>query len=76
MEKQKPEITMQSVKSSNIASCGHCAKTSTMAVKFKHGGTYHYPGVDREVFDDLMAAESVVKHYHSNIRGNFSGEKV
>ncbi len=76
MEKQKPEITMQSVKSSNIASCGHCAKTNTMAVKFKSGGTYHYPDVDREVFDNLMVAESVGKHYHAKIRGNYVGEKV
>ncbi len=76
MENQKPQITMQPVKSSNIASCGHCAKTQTMAVKFKSGGTYHYPGVDREIFDDLMVAESVGKHYHANIRGSFSGEKV
>ena len=76
MENQKPEITMQPVKSSNIASCGHCAKTNTMAVRFNSGSTYHYPDVGKETFDGLMAADSVGKHYHAKIRGNYVGEKV
>lgn len=75
MEKQKPEITMQPVKSSNIGSCGHCAKTSTLAVQFKNG-TYHYAGVGVEDFKALLAAKSVGKYFMAHIRGQFESVKV
>lgn len=54
-----PDIKTQPVKSSNIEAIGH--EGSTLAVKFKSGGTYHYHGVTKEQFDGLSKAESIGK---------------
>jgi hypothetical protein len=50
------EIT---VNSSNISSVAH--EGDKMRVTFKHGGTYEYSGVDKDMFNDLLAAPSIGK---------------
>lgn len=64
-----PDIPMALVDSSQIACVGHCAKTNTLAVKFKHGAghVYHYPDVSVETHTQLMAAKS---------KGNFFKERI
>lgn len=54
-------IAMSPVESSQIESMGH--EGDTMAVKFKKGGTYHYPGVTAAQFADLKGAESIGKAF-------------
>lgn len=59
------------VKSSQIASIGHDPATNTLAIEFNGGKVYHYEGVPAEAHADLMAAESVGKHFGAHIRGKF-----
>lgn len=61
MKPKAPAIHMTAVKSALIESIGHHG--DTLAVKFKKGGTYHYPGVTAAQFDDLQKAESLGKAF-------------
>lgn len=61
MKPKPPTIPMSGVKSGLIESIGH--QGSVLAVKFKKGGTYHYPGVTAAQFDDLQKSESLGKAF-------------
>lgn len=64
MNKPKhPTIPMSAVKSSQIESIGHMG--DTLAVKFKGGSVYHYPGVTADQFADLQKAESIGKAFNA-----------
>lgn len=69
------KIEMQPVTSSNIESVGYDAATQTLAVAFKHGGTYHYYEVPQDAVKSLLEAESIGKHFHAEIKGKFKAEK-
>ena len=56
MKPKAPAIPMTEVKSSLIESIGHHG--DTLAVKFKKGGTYHYPCTATE-FADMQKSESL-----------------
>lgn len=71
-----PAIEMTPVKSSNIGSIGYCSDTKTLAVKFNHGGTYHFKGVTPEKYQEFASAESVGRHFLSEIKGKFEAEKI
>jgi KTSC domain-containing protein len=65
------------VKSSNIESIGYHPETKRMSVRFKgSGGTYSYADVPKDVYDKLMGAESVGKHFHAEIKGKYKHLKV
>ena len=61
---------MSPVKSSQIESVGHDPETSTLAIRFKSGGTYHYQNVSADQHNDLVSAESVGSHFHNGIKKN------
>ena len=61
-----PKIHTAPVKSSQIAEIGHDG--STLAIKFKSGGVYHYPDVTAEQFEAFQKAESHGKHFGANFR--------
>ena len=63
-------IEMTPVKSSQIASIGHCPKTNTLAVVFKHGlgATYHYPNVTAEQHAKFVGAESLGAHFGAHVK--------
>lgn len=67
---------MTPVKSSNIGSVGYHQDTSTMAIKFNNGGTYHFKGVTPEKYQDFISAESVGRFFLAEIKGKFEAEKV
>jgi hypothetical protein len=46
------------VDSSMIDSVGYDEKKQILEVEFNHGGIYEYYDVEKEVFDDLMNADS------------------
>ena len=70
-------IAMHSVKSSQIAEIGHDAKTNTLAVRFKHGGTlYHYAGVDAKKFDEFKNSESMGSFLGQKIKGHHDFTKI
>jgi hypothetical protein len=48
----------QPVKSSDIASIGYDARTSTLEVEFLTGAIYQYYGVPQSVYEGLMQAKS------------------
>ena len=74
MKTKQPTIPMHNVKSSQIESIGHDG--STLAVKFKSGGTYHYQGVSADDFSKLQKAESLGSHLQKHIKTKFKFTKL
>lgn len=62
----------QSVESSNLASVGYDESTRTLEIEFKYGAIYQYREVDKEVYDELMLANSKGSYFNSSIRGAYS----
>lgn len=58
----------QTVRSGNIKSVGHDPATNTLEVEFQSGSVYRYPNVSSHQHRQLMAAESIGKHFHENLR--------
>ena len=56
----------QTVESSNILALGH--EGSTLAVQFTNGTEYHYSGVSKEVFDQIVSAASVGRTFNQLIK--------
>ena len=65
---------MVDVKSSNIQRLGY--DNRGLFVQFTGGGIYHYPEAPREVFNDLVGAESVGKTFGAKVRGVFPHKQV
>lgn len=64
------------VQSSNIDAVAFDAATSTLGVRFKNGGTYHYADVPQSVYDEFLAASSIGKFFFAHIKGKYTCEKV
>lgn len=65
---------MVDVKSSNIAKLGHDSRG--LFVQFVGGGIYHYPEAPREIFNDLVGADSVGKAFGAKVKGVFVHRQV
>lgn len=68
-----PVIPLQPVESKQIASVGHDAESSTLAIRFKNWkgeetSLYHYANVDAETFAAFLAAESKGLHFGQHIK--------
>ncbi len=57
------------LKSSMIAHVDYNAEDKTLTVGFHDGGHYTYQDVPQLVHDELVAAPSAGRYFHSNIRG-------
>ena len=66
----------QPVKSSNVKSVGFDAEKKVLEVEFKSGGVYQYPGVQPEMYADLLAAESVGRFVSQVVRSGRKGMKI
>lgn len=66
----------QPVKSSQIRSVGYNPELKVLDVEFGNGYVYQYSGVSQELFDQLMAAESIGKFFLQNIRPIFECHKL
>ena len=64
------------VESSNLASVGYDEATKTLEIQFHSGGIYEYDDVEKEIYDDLMNAESKGRYFMSMIRGGYSYSRV
>jgi hypothetical protein len=64
------------VSSSNIASVGYDAGTSTLEIEFNSGGVYEYYDVPEYVYDELMNSGSLGSYHHQNIKNVFSCSQV
>lgn len=67
--------TLQVTNSSNIASVSHDG-AGTLTVEFKSGTKYKYAGVPYSQFREFAAAESKGAYFATNIKGQFTGEKL
>lgn len=56
-------------------SIGHDPESQLLEVEFS-SGVYQYSGVSAEVHAALMAAPSVGKYFHANIRNNYTASKI
>lgn len=59
---------MISVESSQIEAVGHDEASSALLVRFKNHSVYQYQNVGKELFQALLAAESVGKFFHAEIK--------
>ncbi len=62
------------VKSSNIKGARYV--DGDMDIQFTNDAIYRYKDVPKEVFDELLKAESVGKFFYSKVKGKFEHEKV
>ena len=76
MEQKETQIAMAPVKSSNLTSCWYCPDTETLAVEFKHGGSYHFAKVPSDIAETFLQAKSIGKAFHSMIRGQYVSAKI
>lgn len=67
---------MREVKSSTISHVGYDDTTSTLKVRFKTGGEYHYKNVPKKEHDALLSAESVGKYFIKNIKNSYNFNKI
>ncbi|CAJ0698645.1 KTSC domain-containing protein [Ralstonia holmesii] len=73
MSTTTPQITMQSVESSQIHSIGHDSATNTLAIRFKSWkgeatSLYHYQNFTAEDFEAFLNAESIGRHFGAFIK--------
>ena len=62
------EIRLIAVTSSSIAALGYEPHDQVLAVRFRNGAEYRYRTVPKRVFEDLVAAPSIGRFYHENVR--------
>lgn len=65
-----------SPESSNIARFGYLTDSSTLAVEFKDGSTYHYFEVPEGIFEQMKAAPSKGKFLAQSVKGRFQYARV
>lgn len=66
----------QPVKSSNLKAVAYDPAKQEMAVDFGGPGIYVYSGVTPEHHAKFVGADSLGKHFHSNIRGKFTHRQI
>lgn len=64
-------MTLETVESDVIHAVGYDDPLNILEIIFNSGAIYQYRGVPREVYDQLMAAESKGRYFGENIRGEF-----
>lgn len=65
------KIAMTPCTSSNIIGFGYDLTRHTLAIEFKSGDIWHYPGVPYDLAEQFSEAESKGKFYVANIKGKF-----
>jgi len=64
------------VQSSNIRAVGYDPDVQSMEVEFHDGSVYLYEGISENVYEGLMSAQSVGKHFRDNIREEYEYYKL
>lgn len=67
--------TVHTTRSGLISEIDYDEATEELTLTLK-GGMYKYFDVPKQVFSDLLSADSAGKYFHSNIRGKFKTEKL
>lgn len=61
-------IDVAVVDSSVISKAEYCNQSDQMLITFKNGRIYMYDDVPRNVFDEMISAESVGRYFNSHVR--------
>lgn len=69
-------IKMISVESSNLDRVGYDDSTNDLYVQFKSSGLYVYRNVPKEVYDELLNAESKGKYHNKNIKWKYEYKRL
>ncbi|MCB9468393.1 MAG: KTSC domain-containing protein [Candidatus Obscuribacterales bacterium] len=64
----------KSVSSSNLKSVGY--EDGTLEIEFKNGRIYQYSDVPKEIYDELMTADSLGIYFNSEIRDEYDCERI
>lgn len=69
-ERQRPQIALEPVDSSQVDAIGYDDATQTLAVQLKRDARaiYHYPDVTRETFEAFKAAPSIGVFFGQHIK--------
>jgi hypothetical protein len=62
--------------SSNLESVRYDDAAQVLEVTFKNGGTFSYQNVSAELYAGLIAAPSIGKFFHANIRNRHQAARV
>lgn len=62
--------------SSNLSAVAYDDASSTLYIRFHHGGTYAYASVPRTLYDGLLAAGSKGQYFHTYIKDRFSFQRM
>lgn len=69
-------MEMKPVTSSQIKEVGYDPQTLTLGIRFNSGGLHHYAGVTPEKHAEFIGAESIGKHFGSQIRGKYEHTRI
>jgi hypothetical protein len=59
------------VKSSSIVSVGYDGRQQILELEFQGGRLYQYFDVPRQVYDELVQAESIGRFVNRSVKGNY-----
>lgn len=66
---------MQPVKSTLITAIGYSHGREELTVQFKKGDLYVYSGVPRDIYEDLIGADSIGKFFLQVVKRKYTGVK-
>ena len=69
-------MNTQTDKSSNIAGVSYWPGPRTMHITFRGGRTYRYRDVPQDLYEALLAADSIGKYFAAHVRPHFKGAIV
>ena len=64
------------VESSWIKAVNYFAEEQALEVALRDGRTYVYFGVSKEIFDEMMSAESKGKFYNKLVKGSYNSLRL
>lgn len=64
------------VSSSTIHSVGYVAEKQILEIEFHHGAIYQYLDVSKEVYDELMQADSIASYFMNEIKNKYNSQKI
>lgn len=69
-------VELHPVKSSHIAAIGYDPSEQALHVRFHSGAQFVYHNVPPHAHADLLSAQSIGSHFHSNVRGKFQATRL
>lgn len=71
-----PTLEHDVTRSSMIAKVAYNEEDKILTITFGKGGSYEYKDFPRDIYNDLIASESIGKYFLSNIKDKYSTERV